>query len=252
MKLKGRAAVVIGASGGIGREIALTLASEGAEVILVARRKSVLSVLKSKITEKGGKAHIFTCDLSNLKSIEILSKQIRSKFKSIDLLLHAAGVAVYKKLGDVSLEEWEKSFSVNVSSVFLLVQKLLPLLGKSERAIVINIGSGAGKIPMAGRSAYCASKAALRLLTLSLAKEFRKTNIKFSLITLGSTLTSFGPLSLEDKKKLQKRGKRYFTPKWVAHNLVVKLKHDTLEDEVTLYPSHYFGESKHEKIYKEV
>jgi len=79
---------------------------------------------------------------------------------------------------------------------------------------------------------------------LSLAKEYKKTNVQFCHLTLGSVLTAFGPLSLEDKLASQKKGKKYLDPAWLAHTIVAKVKNDTMEDEVTIYPSQYFGESK--------
>jgi short-subunit dehydrogenase len=82
---------------------------------------------------------------------------------------------------------------------------------------------------------------------LSLAKEYKKSNINFTLLTMGSILTAFGPLSVEDKKEKSKKGKQYLDPKWLAHHIVSKIKNDTLEDEVSIYPSHYYEESRKDK-----
>jgi short-subunit dehydrogenase len=198
VKLKGKKAVVIGASGGIGRVLSMALAMEGTEVFLVARRKNILNALKNKIKDKGGNSHTITADVTKksdvAKVLRILKKQ-----KRVDVLIHAAGVGVYKDFEDVTLDEWKKSFDVNVTSVFRVTQKLMPLLKKSKKSYVIATGSGMGKIGVAGRSPYCASKFALRGLMLSLAKEYKKTNVHFILLTMGSILTSFGPLSLEEK-----------------------------------------------------
>jgi len=247
MNLKGKVAVIAGASGGIGREVSKALAEEGTEVILVARRREVLDALKKTIEAEGGKAAIFTSDLTKESAVKELVAKISSTYKNIDILFNSAGYGVYKKLPDISFEEWERSFSVNVDSVFLLSKKLLPLLTKSPKAYVISTGSGMGKVALSGRSPYCASKFALRGLMLSLAKEYKKTNTKFVLLTMGSILTSFGPLSVEDKKKKSEKGKEYLDPAWLAHHIVSKIKHDTLEDEVPIYPSHYFEESRKDK-----
>lgn len=244
MNLKGKIAVVAGASGGIGREVSVELGRRGTHVALVARRKDVLETVKEVIEKTGGKAYLYECDLTSSKSVDELVKNLEKNFKHIDILVNAAGVGVYKNLKDVLLEEWQKSLDVNVTASFLLTQKLLPLLGKSEKAVVISMGSGMGKVGVSGRSPYCASKFALRGLMLSLAKEFKKTNIKISLLTLGSVLTSFGPLSLEEKMEKQKTGKRYLDPKDLARTIVSKIENDSLEDEVVIYPSQYFFESK--------
>lgn len=244
MNIGGKIAVVAGASGGIGREVSLELAKRGAYVVLVARRKDVLETIKEEIEDANGSTSLFECDLTNPKSLEDLEKNLEKSYKHVDILVNAAGVGVYKTLKEVSLEEWQRSLDVNVTVPFLLIQRILPLLQKSEKGVVISMGSGMGKVAVGGRSAYCASKFALRGLMLSLAKEFKKTNIKICLLTLGSVLTSFGPLSLEEKMEKQKTGKRYLDPKDLARTIVSKIENDSLEDEVVIYPSQYFSESK--------
>lgn len=244
MNLKDKIAVVAGASGGIGRNVSLELAGHGAEVVLIGRRKPVLSALKRSIEQQGGKAHVFTADLTKPKSVDELVKKLKKRLGHVDILFNAAGVGVYKKFKEVSVEEWQRSLDVNVTAVFLLIQKLLPMLTKSKKAVVLSMGSGMGKIAVAGRTAYCASKFALRGLMRSLAKEYEKSNINFYLLTVGSVLTAFGPLTLEDKMEKQKKGKKYLDPSWLAHYIVAKIRNDTLEDETPIYPSHYFEESK--------
>jgi short-subunit dehydrogenase len=244
MKLKNKIAVVAGASGGIGRELSRELASEGAEMVLVARRAKVLNALKRDIEKTGGKASVFTSDLTDPKSVSDLASEIRKKYSNIDILVNAVGVGVYKNFEELDFEDWNRSFNANVDAAFLLIQKLMPLLKKAEEAYVISTGSGMGKIAVKNRSAYCASKFALRGLMLSLAKEYGDTNIKFVLLTIGSVLTSFGPLTVEGKKEKQEKGKKYLDPKWLANHIVIKIRHDTLEPETPIYPKHYFEESK--------
>lgn len=244
MKLAGKIAVVAGASGGIGREIARTLAKEGVEVILVARNEKVLKAIKEDIEHKGGRAHIFIADLTDHKSVFRLSDKLKSKFSRIDMVFHCAGIGIYKKLPDISLSDWQDSFAINVSTVFLLTQNLLPLLKNSKKSYAIAMGSGMGKIGVAQRAPYCVSKFALRGLMLSLAKEYKNTNINFILFTLGSVLTNFGPLTVKQKQQKKKKGKDYIDPEWLAHHIITKVKHDTLEPETSIYPRHYFSESK--------
>jgi len=243
MQLKDKVAVVIGATGGIGREISKALAKEKAFVFLVGRRKEVLESLKKEIS-KTGFADYFSADVTNEKSVSDLVKLIKKKTKKVDILVAAQGIGVYKKFHEVSYEDWKKQMLVNVDSVFLVFQKFLPLLEKSQKAYVIATGSGMGKVAVAGRSPYCASKFALRGLMLSLAKEYSKTNIHFIHLTLGSVLTSFGPLSLEEKKEKQKEGKKYLDPIWLGKYIVTKIKNETLSSETPIYPRHYFEESK--------
>ena len=107
---------------------------------------------------------------------------------------------------------------------------------------MINIGSGMGVIPAPGRSVYCAMKFALRGMTLSLAEEFKRTKPHFILLTLGSVLTGFGPMSLAEKKEEALKGKAYLTPEWVAKKVVEIIKAEAKESEYTFYPSDYKDE----------
>lgn len=247
MNLKGKLAVVVGASGGIGREITRALAREGVNIIMVARNKGVLRALEREVNTQGVKTEIFTADLSKSKSAAKTADRITKKHKKIDILFNAAGIGVYNFLEKIDLADWEKSLNINVTAPFVITQRLMPSLLRAEKAVVISLGSGMGKIGLSGRSAYCTSKFALRGLMLSLAKEYKTTNVQITHATLGSVLTSFGPLSLADKKEKMEQGKKYLEPGQVAHMLVSKIANDTLEDEVPIYPSDYFAESKEDK-----
>src|SRR3989344_1869125 len=246
MNLKNKTAVVIGASGGIGREVSLALAEAKVNLILVARRMDSLNVLEKDLSKFGVKIDKFACDVTSPDSIEKLGRSLSLKYKSkgVDFLFHLAGIGVYKKLPDISYEEWKASFDINVTSVFYITQQILPLLEKSDKAYVIASGSGMGKVALSGRSPYCASKFALRGLMQSLAKEYKKTNINFVHLTLGSVLTSFGPLSLAEKKRKNAQGKGYLDPVWLAHHILVRLENETFASETPIYPRHYFKESK--------
>ena len=98
-----------------------------------------------------------------------------------------------------------------------------------------------GKIPTAGRSLYCASKFALRGLSMSLSLEYKENHISFVHVALGSTLTNFGPMTIKEKEEENLMGKAYFTPDWVAKKFVEILRADSYPDEIELYPSEYSG-----------
>ena len=216
MELKNKTVLLIGASGGIGKMLAKKLEMEGARIISVSKSLS--------------------CDLTKREDVLKLVEKIKDEHGRVDVLINTAGVGIYKYLIDLGVDEWDYSLALNLTAPFLLIKELLP------RELVLTVGSGAGVIPMKGRSVYCASKFGLRGLMLSLAEEYVGQNPKFCLITLGSTLTSFGPLTLEQKMEKQKKGDAYFTPEWVANKLVEIIKNDKREVEYTLYPGDYgFG-----------
>lgn len=241
MNLKNKVAVVTGATGGIGRELVRRLDELGVSLVLVSRTESELKSLIKNLKKSVG--DYFVCDFSDQTQAVKVAKEISSKYPKIDLLINASGIGVYGSIEEIDLEGWNNSFNVNVTSSFVFVKYLNKNLQRSEDSLVLTIGSGAGVIPMAGRSAYCMTKFALRGLILSLSEEFKRSKSpKFCLITLGSTLTSFGPMSLEEKVKESESGKAYFTVDWVGKKLIEIVSDDNREVEYTLYPGDYgFG-----------
>lgn len=222
MNLTSKVIVVTGATGGIGREIVKELQSEGANLILVAKNK--------RSEEYPGK--FYECDFSNQEETVNTAKKISSTYPNIDILINAAGIGIYKPLEDLSLEEWNKSMNINLNASFIMIKELIGSLNNSNKSIVLSLGSGMGVKPEAQRSAYCASKFALRGLMLTLAEEYKRfKKPEFCLLTLGSVLTSFGPMSFEEKKKEMENGKGYLTPDWVAKKIIELLKLESREVE---------------------
>lgn len=222
MNLKNKTILLTGATGGIGSALAKQLTKEGANLMLVSKENGF------DLTKKG--------------EVEKLIDDIKNKYDQLDLIINCAGVGVYKSLTEITLEEWEYSFKLNVEAQFLLIQGLLSLLQKSPESLLLTIGSGAGVIPMKNRSLYCATKFALRGFILSLAEEFEGKKPKFCLITLGSTLTNFAGIPVEVKMKKFKEGSAYFTPEWVAEKLVEIIKDNNRQTEIVLYPGDFgFG-----------
>ena len=239
MKLRDKVVVVTGATGGIGRELCKEMANKGVKLVMVARTDEKLKAILKEIP---GEGHVyFASDFTKTEGIENLAREITASLEKIDVLVNAAGVGVYKSVEDVDLKEWVDSLSINTTAPFFLTKLLLPLLKKSEKSVIINVGSGMGKMALACRSVYCATKYALRGMTLSLAAEFKGTNVNFVHIALGSTLTEFGPMTLKEKEEENLKGKAYFTPEWVAKKLVEIIESEKFEDEIELYPGEYTG-----------
>lgn len=239
MDIKDSYTVLTGATGGIGRELAKELDSEGSDLILISKSEKELRSLISSLTRK---THVsYACDLSNQEQTVKIAKEISEKFTTIKVLINAAGIGIYKPLEDISIKDFTDSLNINLTSEFIFCKNLLNNLKAAGESVVINIGSGDGVIPVAGRSVYCTTKFAIRGMTLSFAEEFKRTKTHFCLITLGSTLTSFGPLSFEAKKQEMESGKGYLTPEWVAKKLVQIVKDDNKQPEYEIFPSGYNG-----------
>lgn len=242
MDLKGKTILITGASKGIGNALAKKLAGEGAKIVMVARSGHILKDIAEKLPGGSNKHKYYECDLTDAGQVEVLVKTLNQDFSVIDILINSAGIGVYKPIEDLTLEDWDNSFNLNVRAAFLMTKGLEPLLIKSDISLVLNMGSGAGVIPMRARSVYCATKFALRGMSLSLAEEFEGTKTSIVLITLGSTLTGFGPLTIEEKKEENLKGKAYFTVDWVVEKLVKIIKTKKRKKEYVLYPGKYgFG-----------
>lgn len=235
MVLKGKIAVVVGATGGMGTEVCKRLYKEGVKIVILARKEKRLKSLSLEL----GNCDYYVCDLDKPETISSFCSQISQKYPVIDFLFNIAGIGVYKPIEEVTEVDWISSFNVNVSASYYFTKYLLPSLRKSPKAYVFNWGSGMGVIPSAGRSPYCMSKFALRGMSLSLAKEFERTNIGVVHLTLGSILTEFGPMTLGEKEKENLEGKAYLTPEYVVEKVIERIKKGVIDPEITIYPTGY-------------
>jgi len=239
MEMNKKTIVILGATGGIGEVIVKKLHNEGASLILVSKSEEKLRKLN---TELNNKHTYYVCDLTNNSEVLHVISQIKKSDNGLSGLINAAGVGIYKKIEEISNDDWENSFKVNVGGPFFFIRDLLPLLKKTPESFILTIGSGAGTIPMKGRGAYCSSKFALRGFILSLAEELKDSFPRIYLITLGSTITNFGNKSIEQKTKEFKKGQAYFPVKWVADKIVEIIKDAKRKNEIVLFPGEYgFG-----------
>jgi len=237
MNLKGKIAVVTGSGGGIGSETVKALKRDGVKLILVEKEKSLLEGIIDILD--GDEGNIFECDFGNPTDVGRLAKELSARVPVIDFLFNIAGLGIYKNIDDLTVDEWQKSVDINLTAPFVLIKELLPSLKKSDGAVVVNIGSGMGVIPTAGRVAYCSTKFGLRGMSLSLSKEFKDRNVSFVLMTLGSVMTSFGTGELASKKKLESEGKKYLDPCEVANKIIEIVKDENRDAEYEIYPEGY-------------
>jgi 3-oxoacyl-[acyl-carrier protein] reductase len=181
--LRGKVAIITGASSGIGRAIAMTFAGCGARVVLIARNQQRLNEVKEAIEAKGGEAFAFQVDLGQPQEIEDVFAKIRSQAGDADILVNNAGVgSLGKTVVETTAEDYQRIFDVNVRAIFLIIPQVLPAMIKAREGTIINIGSISGKAGKANQALYCASKFALVGLTESLLEEVKAHNIRVSLI----------------------------------------------------------------------
>ncbi len=186
MKLDGRVVVVTGAGRGIGREIALRCAGEGANMVLAARSVGALQKVANQIETDGGQALVVETDVTDPDAVAALADQVLSRWGSVDVLVNNSGIGgPSAPLWEVQPEDWKETFAVNVTGIFLCCQALLPSMIERRSGSIINIGSITGKRPLLNRTAYAASKAALIGLTRTLAVETGPHQIRVNLVSPG-------------------------------------------------------------------
>ena len=200
-RLKGKVAIVTGASRGIGRAISLSLAQEAATIVLAARSIPELQKTAEKVIQAGGKAQIVVTELTEEDSIKNLVKITDEKFGRLDILVNNAGITHSAKLEETSTEDWERCLWVNARAPFILCREALRLLRKSKPAYIINIASVVGVKGYPMQSAYTASKHALRGMTLSLAEELRDSSVRVHVLCPGGVDTELVGAVRPDIKK---------------------------------------------------
>ena len=193
--LNGKKALITGASGGIGGEIAKTLNEAGAEVAISGTRLESLEALSDTL---GGNTQIFQCNLSDPLAIEDLLKDATEKMGGIDILINNAGIMGPDSSAQTALnmdfDGWAETFAVNTMGPVRVLQALLPNLKKSSNARVVNITSqmGAISLDMPLAFAYCSSKAALNKFTKLAAGSLAEEGIHVCLIHPGWVKTDMG------------------------------------------------------------
>jgi short-subunit dehydrogenase len=188
--------VITGASRGIGYELARLFASNiNNKVVVIARNRLKLEQLKRECQYQypGAKIHPLVFDLANGDLKHDLMRELLSHISSVDVLINNAGALVNKPFEELTKEDIENTYSVNVTSVFALIQALLPYMGKGQQPThILNIssmGGFQGSLKFPGLSAYSSSKAALASLTECLAEEFKGKNISVNCLCLGAVQT---------------------------------------------------------------
>ena len=191
-------ALVTGAGRGIGRAVALALAKEGLQVMAVSRTGAELDSLVAEIAAAGGKARAFPADLQARGAAEAAVAATVDAFGGLQVLVNNAGVGAFGDMADMSDEAWDQVLGTNLTAVFRLTRTALPHLIASGSGHVFMISSLAGKNPIAGMAAYCASKAALDQLSACLMLEVRPKGVKVTTIAPGSVDTGFGGMPRGD------------------------------------------------------
>jgi NAD(P)-dependent dehydrogenase (short-subunit alcohol dehydrogenase family) len=189
--LRGKVALVTGASSGLGRAFALALAGAGAKVFLAARREEKLREAVHEITQQGGEAAYHVVDVRSVPALYDLVDVLLSRYKRLDILVNNAGVGYRAPLLETRRSEIAEMLETNLAAAVYLTQACLHALLKTAPSDIVNISSIAGLEGFAEGTVYCAAKAGLVGFTRALAHELKPANIRVTALCPGSVETDF-------------------------------------------------------------
>jgi len=185
--LAGKSAVVTGAGNGIGRAIALAFAEAGANVACVDLDRAAAEATAKAI---GKTAIAVACDVSDERQVEAAAKTILARYPAVQILLNgAAGNDPNGSVLELTLEDWNKVFGVNVAGAFLMSRAILPAMIKAGGGSIIHIASQLGSVAGPRRAVYCASKGALIQLAKAMATDHAAQNIRVNTLSPGAVET---------------------------------------------------------------
>ena len=220
MKFKNKIVLITGASRGIGAETAKLFAKEGATVIINCRSDELAA--KSVLNEINNNGMLIKADLSKQDEIDSMFEQVSEKYGKIDILVNNAGIVSVKPFSELTLEEWNTTYAVNITGMFLCSQKAIKLM--EDGGSIVNISSirglfNQGRAPIID---YSTSKAAVISFTKTLAKEVAP-KIRVNTVAPGMTNTDIAksiPKASIEKFKEDSYLKRLIEPKEVAHTIL--------------------------------
>ena len=200
-RLDGKVAIITGASRGIGREITLLFAKEGAKLVITARNKEALESVAKEILEVSGReAFVFALDVQNAREIAELLDKTLDKYSRVDILVNNAGLTKDGLFVRMSEADWDEVLNTNLKGTFLCMRAVSKVMMKQRQGRIINMASVIGLTGNAGQANYAASKAGIIALTKSVAKELGSRNVLVNAIAPGFIETDM-TRSLSDETK---------------------------------------------------
>ena len=200
--LKGKSAIITGASRGIGKAIAIKFAKEGANIVINYRNNEEEAL---KVTEEleqlGVKTLIVKADISDLKQAENLIKQAKKEFGQVDILINNAGITKDNLIIRMKESEFDQVIKINLKGAFNCLKAVTPIMLKQRSGKIVNMSSVVGVIGNPGQVNYCASKAGLIGMTKSLAREIGVRGINVNAIAPGFIDTDMTRVLTEEQKK---------------------------------------------------
>jgi len=194
--VKGKIALITGASSGIGAAVARVFGEAGIALVLAARRKDRLDALAQEINDKGGKALAVECDVTDEAAVERLFATALEAYGRLDLLINNAGIADHTPTDELSLARWQEVVDVNLTAAFLCARAALRIMKRQQGGRMLHIGSLSAQVPRPNTAAYAATKFGLAGLNHSLAIDGREHGVASCIYhpgVVGTELARRGP-----------------------------------------------------------
>lgn len=225
VSIKEQIVVITGASSGIGAACAKEFATEGASLILAARRKEKLEAVAAELKAAyDSKIHLLELDVSDRTAVEKSFASLPEPWCNVDILVNNAGLSRgLEKLQSGDIQNWEEMIDTNVKGLLYVTRSLLPRMVERNQGHIINIGSIAGHQTYPGGNVYCATKAAVRALSAGLKMDLLGTPIRVSSVDPGTVETDFSKVRFRgDTEKAKKvyQGMNPLTPNDIAEIVV--------------------------------
>lgn len=187
--LQGRVALITGASRGLGKAMAISLAEGGAKLALVARDRAKLEDVAGAVRDAGSEATVFLADVAKEDDVTRLRDEVKTAYGEVNILINNAGINLRKSLVDFTLEEWTRVMDTNLTSVFLMCRAFIPLMTGKGYGRIINMTSIMAHVSLPQRTAYSTSKSALLGFGKALSQELVSEGITVNGISPGPFAT---------------------------------------------------------------
>ena len=205
--MNNKIALITGGSRGLGKNLALSLAKKGVDVVFPYHtNKQEAERVAAEIQSLGKKAYVFQFEAGDIKSFDDFFQRVANQLKAetgstnFDFLINNAGTALYAPFAETTEEQFDTALNIHYKGVFFLTQKALPFINEGGR--IINISSGLARYSFPGSSAYGSMKGAVEVLTRYLAKELGSRNIAVNVVAPGAIATDFGGGRTRDNKEI--------------------------------------------------
>ncbi|AJH17832.1 SDR family oxidoreductase [Bacillus mycoides] len=232
-RLQEKVIVITGASSGIGEQVAMQVAEQGATPVLMARTEEKLQALADKIkVTYNTPCYYYVLDVSEETKVQSVFSKVLQEVGRIDILVNNAGFGIFKTFEDASMDEVKDMFQVNVFGLVACTKAVLPNMVKRNEGQIINIASLAGKIATPKSSAYAATKHAVLGFTNSLRMELSNTNVYVTAINPGPIETNFFEIADQSGTYVKNMGRYMLKPTYVAEQIVKAMQ--TKKREVNL------------------